>query len=37
MIGQILDGRYEIQRELGSGGLATVYLGQTGRAAARSP
>ena len=28
MIGQILDGRYEIQRELGSGGLATVYLGQ---------
>ena len=33
MIGRTLDERYEIQRELGSGGLATVYLGldsQTG-------
>ena len=32
-----LEGRYAIERELGAGGMATVYLGKDMRLASRQP
>ena len=32
-----LAGRYDVERELGAGGMATVYLARTSSTTARSP